>query len=364
MTGGPPAPARPPRVSVVLCTRNGARTLPESAAAVLAQTFADFELILLDDASTDDTPALLASLAAADPRVRTLRNAENLGLTRSLNLGVRAARGEYIARIDDDDLMLPTRLEKQVAYLDRHPDVGVVGSHYEMRAEDGSSHIVDVPDTHTSMRWWMVFNNGLSNALVMMRRNLFPPDSDFFDPACRFAQEYDLWTRVAGRTRLAKIREVLTIVQTSPGRISRSSRGPQQEQAERISLREMSRLLGRPVSPAERADALAAYPIPALPATPASLAGAALALRLAGRLRAEANIDRAELHRLVRAWLLRMLNTVRGRDLADARRTGFLAAAFRAHPFTCLWYAGLRAAWILRARAGLGPSAATGSTAP
>ncbi|MDB5330388.1 MAG: glycosyl transferase, group 2 family protein, partial [Phycisphaerales bacterium] len=108
-------------VTVLMAVYNEARFAPAAVESILGQTFADFEFLIIDDGSTDSSAGYLRDLY--DPRVRPLRNAGNLGLTRSLNKGLDAARGEYIARMDADDIALPDRLAGQVAFLDDNPHV-------------------------------------------------------------------------------------------------------------------------------------------------------------------------------------------------------------------------------------------------
>jgi hypothetical protein len=115
-----------PKVSVLLAVRDGERYLMQALGSVFAQTFTDFELLVVDDASVDATPQLLASIG--DSRLRVLRNETNLGQVPSLNRGLREARGRYTARLDHDDWCRPDRLERQVAVLDANPVVAVVGS--------------------------------------------------------------------------------------------------------------------------------------------------------------------------------------------------------------------------------------------
>ena len=126
-----------PKVSVVMCVHNGERYLYEALESVLNQTFEDFEFIIVDDASADNTPAILKEYAAQDGRIRLMRNAHNLGLTRSLNKALRLAKGEYIARQDADDISLPQRLEKQVEFLNSNSRTAVVGSWTEVIDEYG-----------------------------------------------------------------------------------------------------------------------------------------------------------------------------------------------------------------------------------
>jgi len=115
-----------PRVTVLMAVHNGEPYVRESLQSVLDQTFTDFELLVVDDASTDGTVEIVTALA--DDRIRMLRNERNLGQVPSLNRGLSEARGEYVARLDADDACLPTRLARQVEILDRQPRVGLVGT--------------------------------------------------------------------------------------------------------------------------------------------------------------------------------------------------------------------------------------------
>jgi Glycosyl transferase family 2 len=114
------------KVSILLAVHNGVPYVQQAIDDALAQTFGDFELLVVDDASTDATAEILR--ACRDPRLRVLRNDENIGQAPSLNRGLDAAYGEYVARIDADDRMLPTRLERQIAVLDGEPEVALVGT--------------------------------------------------------------------------------------------------------------------------------------------------------------------------------------------------------------------------------------------
>lgn len=129
-----------PEISVVLSVYNDAKYVGVAIESVLAQTFTDFELIIIDDASTDESLSIARDFA--DERIRIVENEENLGLTKSLNKGISLAQGKYIARMDSDDICLPTRFEKQVAYLDAHPDVGVCGGWVELIGEQAGGKSV------------------------------------------------------------------------------------------------------------------------------------------------------------------------------------------------------------------------------
>ena len=126
-----------PRVSVVMTTYNGARFLGEAVESILSQSYTDLELIVVDDGSTDSSASIIRSFSARDSRVRGIFLKENLGIPKAANRGLRFARGEYVARMDSDDLCHPDRLRQQVCYLDKHEMVHVVGCHYRAIDKEG-----------------------------------------------------------------------------------------------------------------------------------------------------------------------------------------------------------------------------------
>ena len=128
----------PPRVSMVMPVHNGARWLAEAIASVLAQDFVDFELILVDDASRDESPAIMSDAAERDPRVRLLRLDTNVGLPAALNHGFAAARGELHSWTSDDNLLRPEMLGRLVATLDAHGDADVVHADFMLIDEAGT----------------------------------------------------------------------------------------------------------------------------------------------------------------------------------------------------------------------------------
>src|SRR5690606_37374672 len=129
-----------PRVTVLLAVHNGERYIQEAIDSILAQTFGDFELLIVNDGSTDATRDLV--LSYSDDRIRLVDNDHNIGLPKSLNRGLRLAKGRYIARLDADDISEPDRLAAQVSFLQANPDVAMVGSWY--RKIDGEGNTLGV----------------------------------------------------------------------------------------------------------------------------------------------------------------------------------------------------------------------------
>ena len=198
-----------PKVSVVLAVFNGDRYLESSVRSVQEQTFADFELIVVDDGSTDETPAILARIRQTDSRIAILRT-PNRGLAAALNHGFAAARGSYVARQDADDLSLPGRFERLAAHLDLHPSVGAVGTSAEVI--DRSNAVIGQLAAPVGPR---AVRHGLGtlratpvHGSMMLRKDAFTASGGYRE-AFRLSQDYDLWLRMAARYDVDNVPDVL-----------------------------------------------------------------------------------------------------------------------------------------------------------
>jgi glycosyltransferase involved in cell wall biosynthesis len=146
----------------------------------LHRTFTSFELLIVDDGSTDATPALIESFT--DPRLVVIRNDTALGVARSLNLGLHAARGEYIARLDADDLCQPERLTTQITFFERAPDAGAVGTGYVKIDSAGRSlGPRPAPTDPIDVRWGLLFHNPLVHSTMTIRKSAFDAVGGFFE---------------------------------------------------------------------------------------------------------------------------------------------------------------------------------------
>lgn len=188
-----------PEVSVLLPVRNGEAFVRRAITSVLSQTFRNFELLILDDASTDCTPVILDSIR--DTRLRRLRNDEPLGIAASLNRGLGAARGQFIARMDADDICHPRRLEWQVDFLARHPSVGLCGSWMTCFGA-GRRFLLAYPTGPDCVRAYLLFDNPLAHPTVCWRASLSRERSWRYDERLRAAQDFDLWVRGAACTEI------------------------------------------------------------------------------------------------------------------------------------------------------------------
>jgi glycosyltransferase involved in cell wall biosynthesis len=206
-----------PRVSVLMAVHDGAPWVKDAVGSVLGQTLDDFELIVLDDGSTDATPELLSAIT--DRRLRVERRS-HAGLTRALNAALQLARAPIVARLDADDIALPERLARQVAFLDAHPEIGVLGSAArEIDAEGRDVRVVRPPQDDGALRRALIRRNPMVHSTVAMRRCDVEAVGGY-DPRFVVAQDYDLWIRLAAVTRLANLAEPLVLRRLLPGRIS------------------------------------------------------------------------------------------------------------------------------------------------
>ena len=197
------------KVSVVTSVYNGERGLESTVESVLAQTMRDFEFIIVDDGSTDDTPKILDRIAKCERRIRVIRQ-HNQGLTRALSVGCRYARGQYIARQDVGDRSLPERLEKQSRYLDQHSEVVAVGAGARKvgpRGEFlGQSMRRLSPDQVTEC--FLTKGTSISHTVAMYRRDVYEKVGGY-RCSFRFAQDIDLWYRMSSRGLIAELPDVL-----------------------------------------------------------------------------------------------------------------------------------------------------------
>ena len=239
-------PDRPPRVSFLLAVHNVEAFLPATLQGIFAQTFTDFELVAVDDASTDDTARILQ--CAADARLRTVRNDVNVGQVPSLVRGAALCRGELIARIDGDDVCEPHRLEAQVKLLDENPGLaGCATWTTEVDEHDNVIGAVEPCGDVDYVRWHMGHTLRLYHPTMTIRRAALEAAGGY-DAAYPATEDYELWTRlVAGGQKLGVVEQRLVRYRRRSGSISDTNRERQKSVGRRISTRYVGQLLGRAV---------------------------------------------------------------------------------------------------------------------
>lgn len=184
-----------PKVSVIMGIYNGEKTMERAIDSIIAQTYADWELIICDDCSTDNTYKIATEYAEKDSRIKVIQNEMNMRLAYSLNHCLSVAKGEYIARMDDDDICLPERFEKQVRYLDEHPEMAVVGSALIVFNETGDVGIRGL-GTEYPLRSVVNRSTPFAHPTIMMRKSAYDILGGYtVSPETLRAEDLDLWYR-------------------------------------------------------------------------------------------------------------------------------------------------------------------------
>lgn len=191
-------------VTVLIPVYNGAMYLREAVESILNQTYRNFELLIIDDGSTDNSEEVILSFN--DPRIRYLSNSINQGLINTLNLGLRSAKGKYIARMDQDDISLPNRIEKQVDFLENNSEIGLVGTAFQIIGDE-KYHAYYSDHDHIKLAF--VFYNSISHPTVMLRSEICKEHSLFYHKEYIHAEDYKMWIDFVLKTKIANIPEVL-----------------------------------------------------------------------------------------------------------------------------------------------------------
>lgn len=193
-----------PAISVVMSVFNGDKYLSEAIQSILSQTFADFEFIIINDGSTDNSLSIIESYMSEDDRI-VLLNRKNRGLAASLNEAISTARGQYIARMDSDDISLPKRLAIQYNFLEKNYKIDVLGTNAFQIDENGrkkrrfflSSKKFLLSKNDSQLKANLMFSSCFVHPTVMMRKSIVDSLRTVYDPGFRVSQDYELWCRLA-----------------------------------------------------------------------------------------------------------------------------------------------------------------------
>ncbi|RNC68873.1 MAG: glycosyltransferase [Desulfuromonadales bacterium] len=212
-------------VSVILPVYNGSQYLREAIDSILAQSYLDFEFLIIDDGSTDDSSVIISSYT--DPRIRFFSQ-KNRGLASTLNRGIALASGAYIARQDQDDVSLPERLARQLAFLAANPDYGMVGTWatiWEGATPTERSHRHSTENL--KLKFDLLFDNPFVHSSMMIRKSVFESVGGYSTDRDRQPPEdYELWSRVARCNRVGNVPEILHVYREMPGSMSRDGDNP------------------------------------------------------------------------------------------------------------------------------------------
>jgi glycosyltransferase involved in cell wall biosynthesis len=231
-----------PKVSVVMPVYQDEQYLQQAIDSILGQTFRDFELLIISEAdSSDNTISIINSYS--DSRIRHFHNRSRLGLVRSLNVGIQKARGEYVARMDSDDVCRPQRLSKQVRFLDEHGEVGVLGASAVIINQQGKPYArFSAPTMPELIDWFLLFGEALAHPTVMIRKSTCQELSGYAYEY-PYAEDYDLWLRARRVTRIANLPDALLQLRKHTANISRANTKVGIESQIRLLTREASSIL-------------------------------------------------------------------------------------------------------------------------
>lgn len=215
-----------PSVSVVMPAYNAEKYLREAIDSILTQTYDDFEFIIINDGSTDSTKEII--LSYSDPRIVYLENEKNSGICVTLNKGLVAARGRYIARMDSDDISLPERFAIQVEYMDKHPEIGVCGSDVIVFGEGIEESVFDQIHSSDECSAGLLFNPCLAHPSVMINNQIMKQKNLCYEDSYRGLEDFKLWWEFAKISKIGNINIPLIRYRHHRGQETRNVKGSTQ----------------------------------------------------------------------------------------------------------------------------------------
>lgn len=213
-----------PLISVIMPCYNAELYLREAIESIINQTYAHFELIAIDDGSTDSTLSILEEYTAKDKRIRLIRNGENIKLIRTLNKGIELANGEYIARMDADDISVLNRFEIQLKYMQAHPDIDIVSTGYIIINEQGAVIARSIPRQHypESCFYASFYYVPVGHPELLIRTKVLKDNPFLFEDHVLHTEDYELWSRLVRKHyRLSNIDDCLLYFRINPQSVSR-----------------------------------------------------------------------------------------------------------------------------------------------
>lgn len=211
-----------PLVSVLIPCYNVEKYVVEAVGSISRQTYKNLEIIAINDCSTDSTGELLQQLAKQDSRIKVIDNEENLKLIRTLNKGITFCKGDYIARMDADDISLPTRIEKEVDFLEKNKDHDIVSTlFYAFRSENpNKKDLHHSPLLDKELRAYILFKSGVCHPVVMIRKRVFTELGLKFEPEYLHVEDYALWSEAIYKTKIANLNEPLLLYRVHQHQVS------------------------------------------------------------------------------------------------------------------------------------------------
>lgn len=228
-----------PKISVLMPVYNAEKFLKEAIDSILNQTFKDFEFLIINDASTDRSKEII--LSYKDPRIRYFENNKNLGVARTLNRGLRLAKGEYIARMDADDISFPDRFKKQVEFMEKNPQVAICGTWLQL-INNKANDIWRCPSDHETIKSLSLFYSSIYHPTVLICSKTLKKNNLSYNPSFIHAEDYELWARIMEKAKAANLKEVLLFHRIHSNEVGNIYKQMQVKNANRVRLYQLSKL--------------------------------------------------------------------------------------------------------------------------
>ena len=288
-------------ISVLLPVYNGEEFVKQAIESILNQTYENFELIIIDDGSTDVSASIIQKMV--DKRISFYKQ-NNQGLAKTLNRAISLSKGKYLARHDQDDLSHPQRFEKQVSFLESHPHHGMVGTWAQILWQEENNHknVITHPAESLILKFGLLLGNPFVHSSMMIRRDVFENVGLYStDKSRQPPEDYELWSRIARAYEIANIPEYLQIYRATPSSMTRAAVNPFMEQDYLIMTENLSYALGSETPDLIITDiaALRCNAYHKLSADPRLSAMKAVLYKLAGRLSMINGASRDSLRNLV-----------------------------------------------------------------
>lgn len=225
-----------PLVSILMPCYNVEKYVEESLNSILNQTYRNMEIVVINDCSTDSTGEILERMAQQDSRIRLISNEENLKLIKTLNKGIKLCKGDYIARMDADDISLPARIEKEVRFLESHKDHDIVSTQfYAFRSENPGKRDRHYSPLHDNeLRAYLLFKSGICHPAVMIRKRVFTELGLSFGEEYLHVEDYALWSEAIYKTKIANLSEALLLYRVHKHQVSSLHEDLQTENKKRV----------------------------------------------------------------------------------------------------------------------------------
>jgi glycosyltransferase involved in cell wall biosynthesis len=230
-----------PSVTVLMPVYNSEAYLRETIESILSQTFTNFEFLVINDGSTDKTEEILKSID--DKRVRILKNKINMGLIETLNKGLYNSRGNYIARMDADDIMYPDRLKRQFEFLKKHNEVDICGTAISVFGENLKTEVFKYPTSHDDIICAFLRFNPMAHPSVMFRKASIVKTGEVFSSECVWAEDYDFFERLSKRLKFANLSKVLLKYRVHGGQVTKKKKTEMAAGAKKVRYRQLVKLI-------------------------------------------------------------------------------------------------------------------------